>query len=65
MMRLIEHHRDRPARVLLLDHPTVEQCRQWVVQEVVAYDDRDRVIKEYPVSGWTFWATPDQMRPAS
>ena len=64
-MRIIEHHGEREVRVARRDHPTIEQCRQYVVQEVVAYDDERRLIVEYPVSGWTFWATPDQMRPPS
>ena len=73
MMRLIEHHGDRPVRVLRADHPNIEQCRQYVVQEVLAYiDERPggsergvecRIVKEYPVTGWTFWATKDQMIP--
>jgi hypothetical protein len=62
-MRLIEHHGDRTARVLLVDHPTVEQCRQYVVQEVVAYGDGQRIVVEYPVTGWMFWATKDQVKP--
>ena len=65
-MRFIEHHGDRTARVLLMDHPTVEQCRQYVVQEVIGYGDNGcRIALEHPVSGWMFWATKDQVRPPS
>jgi hypothetical protein len=62
-MRIIEHHGDREVRVPSMDHPTIEQCSRYVYQEVVAYEKDYKIIKEYPASGWTFWATPDQPRP--
>ena len=63
-MRLIEHHGDRTVRVLFMDHPAIEQCRQRVTQEVVArLDDGHHLVAEHPVSGWTFWATQQQMTP--
>jgi hypothetical protein len=62
-MRIIEHHGEREVRVLRMDHPTIEQCRRYVYQEVVAKENGRNIILEYPASGWTFWATEDQRQP--